>query len=151
LSIKRPTLVVVTFTVLAVLGIFSYFQLKYELLPKMSIPDVLVTTVYPGASPYEVENNVSKVIEDAVSGIDKIDNVRSTSFEGISLVIIEFKQDADIDVVVQDASRKVNAILSQLPTDAKQPTVSKIAIDETPVLRMGVTSTMDAREFDQFM
>ena len=151
LSIKRPTLVVVTFTVLAVLGIFSYFQLKYELLPKMSIPVVTVTTVYPGASPNEVENNVTKVIEDAVSGIDKIDDVRATSFEGMSLVIIEFKQDADIDVVVQDASRKVNAILSQLPTDAKQPTVSKIAIDETPVLRMGVTSTMEARVFYQFM
>ena len=151
LSIKRPTLVVVTFTVLAVLGIFSYFQLKYELLPKMSIPVVTITTVYPGASPYEVENNVSKVIEDAVSGIDKIDNVRSTSFEGMSLVIIEFKQDANIDNVVQDASRKVNAVLSQLPTDAKQPTVSKIAFDEIPVLRMGVTSTMDSREFYQFM
>ena len=142
---------VVTFTVLAVLGIFSYFQLKYELLPKMSIPVVTITTVYPGASPYEVENNVSKVIEDAVSGIDKIDNVRSTSFEGMSLVIIEFKQDANIDNVVQDASRKVNAVLSQLPTDAKQPTVSKIAFDEIPVLRMGVTSKMDSREFYQFM
>ncbi len=151
LSIKRPTLVVVTFTVLAVLGIFSYFQLKYELLPKMSIPVVTITTVYPGASPYEVENNVSKVIEDAVSGIDKIDNVRSTSFEGMSLVIIEFKQDANIDNVVQDASRKVNAVLSKLPTDAKQPTVSKIAFDEIPVLRMGVTSSMDSREFYQFM
>jgi HAE1 family hydrophobic/amphiphilic exporter-1 len=151
LSIKRPTLVVVTFTVLAVLGIFSYFQLKYELLPKMSIPVVTIMTVYPGASPYEVENNVSKVIEDAVSGIDKIDNVRSTSFEGMSLVIIEFKQDANIDNVVQDASRKVNAVLSKLPTDAKQPTVSKIAFDEIPVLRMGVTSTMDSREFYQFM
>ena len=108
-------------------------------------------TVYPGASPYEVENNVSKVIEDAVSGIDKIDNVRSTSFEGLSLVIVEFKQDANIDFVVQDASRKVNAVLAQLPTDAKQPTVSKIAFDEIPVLRMGVTSQMDAREFYQFM
>jgi len=66
LSIKRPTLVVVVFTVIAVLGLFSYFQLNYELLPKMSIPVVVVQTIYPGASPYEVENNVSKVIEDAV-------------------------------------------------------------------------------------
>jgi hydrophobic/amphiphilic exporter-1 (mainly G- bacteria), HAE1 family len=151
LSIKRPTLVVVVFTVLAVLGIFSYLQLNYELLPKMSVPVVTVTTIYPGASPYEVENNVSKIIEDAVSGIDKIDNVRSSSFEGLSLVIIEFKQDANIDFVVQDASRKVNAVLAQLPTDAKQPTVSKIAFDEIPVLRLGVTSQMDAREFYQFM
>ena len=151
LSIKRPTLVVVIFAVLGVLGLFSYIQLKYELLPKMSIPVVTVTTVYPGASPYEVENNVSKVIEDAVSGIDKIDNVRSMSFEGMSLVIIEFKQDAVIDYVVQDASRKINAVLAQLPTDAKQPTVSKIAFDEIPVLRMGVTSKMNSRDFYQFL
>ena len=151
LSIKRPTLVVVVFTVIAVLGLFSYFQLNYELLPKMSIPVVVVQTIYPGASPYEVENNVSKIIEDAVSGIDKIDNVRSTSFEGMSLVIIEFKQDASIDNVVQDASRKVNAILAKLPTDAKAPTVSKIAFDEIPVLRMGVTSQMNSREFYQFL
>jgi HAE1 family hydrophobic/amphiphilic exporter-1 len=151
LSIKRPTLVVVVFTVLAVLGIFSYFQLNYELLPKMSIPVVTITTVYPGASPYEVENNISKIIEDAVSGIDKIDNVRSVSYEGMSLVIIEFKQDANIDFVVQDASRKVSANLSRLPSDAKAPTVSKIAFDEIPVLRMGVTSGMDSREFYQFI
>lgn len=151
LSIKRPTLVVVVFTVLGVLGLFGFFQLNYELLPKMSIPVVTITTVYPGASPYEVENNVSKIIEDAVSGIDRIDNVRSSSFESLSLVIIEFKQDANIDYVVQDASRKVNAILAQLPSDAKQPTVSKIAFDEIPVLRMGVTSQMDSRQFHQFM
>ncbi len=151
LSIKRPTLVVVVFTVLGVLGLFSYFQLNYELLPKLSIPVVTITTVYPGASPYEVENNVSKIIEDAISGIDKIDDVRTTSMEGLSLVIIEFKQDANIDFVVQDASRKVNAILANLPTDAKLPTVSKIAFDEIPVLRMGVTSRMDARQFHQFM
>jgi HAE1 family hydrophobic/amphiphilic exporter-1 len=151
LSIKRPTLVVVVFTVIAVLGLFGYYQLKYEMLPKMSIPVVIVMTTYPGASPYEVENNVSKIIEDAVSGIDKIDNVSSRSFESMSLVIIEFKQDANIDNVVQDASRKVNAILSKLPTDAKAPTISKIAFDEIPVLRMGVTSQMDSREFYQFL
>ncbi|RPI05556.1 MAG: efflux RND transporter permease subunit [Ignavibacteriae bacterium] len=151
LSIKRPTLVVVVFTVIAVLGLFSYFQLNYELLPRMSVPVVVVQTVYPGASPYEVENNVSKVIEDAVSGIDKIDAVSSRSFESMSLVIIEFKQNADIDNVVQDASRKVNAIVAKLPTDAKAPVVSKIAFDEIPVLRMGVTSQMDSREFYQFL
>lgn len=151
LSIKRPTLVVVVFTVIAVLGIFGYLQLNYELLPKMSIPVVVVQTIYPGASPYEVENNVSKVIEDAVSGIDKIDAVSSRSYEGLSLVIIEFKQDANIDFVVQDASRKVNTILAKLPTDAKTPVVSKIAFDEFPVLKMGVTSQMDSRDFYQFL
>jgi HAE1 family hydrophobic/amphiphilic exporter-1 len=151
LSIKRPTLVVVVFTVIGVLGLFSYFQLNYELFPKMSIPIITITTIYPGASPYEVENNITKNIEDAVSGIDKIDNVRATSFEGLSLVIIEFQQEANIDNVVQDASRKVNAIGSKLPSTAKPPTVSKIAFDEIPVLRLGVTSKMNSRDFYQFL
>ena len=151
LSIKRPTLVVVIFTVIGVLGLFSFYQLNYELLPKMSVPVITISTIYPGASPYEVENNITKTIEDAVSGIDKIDNVRATSFEGMSLVIIEFKQDANIDNVVQDASRKVNAIASKLPATAKPPTVSKIAFDEIPVLRLGVTSQMNSRDFYQFL
>ena len=72
LSIKRPTLIVVIFAVLGVLGIFSYQQLKYELLPKMNIPWVTIVTVYPGASPQEVETSVTKAVEDAVSGFSTI-------------------------------------------------------------------------------
>ena len=85
LSIKRPTLVVVVFTVLGVLGIFSYTQLKYELLPKITPPYVTITTIYPGASPAEVETSVTKIIEDAVSGIDRVANVYATSSEGSRL------------------------------------------------------------------
>jgi HAE1 family hydrophobic/amphiphilic exporter-1 len=151
LAIKRPSLIVVIFSILGVLGLFSYMQLNYELLPKISPPVITISTVYPGASPSEVENNVSKQIEDAVSGIDKIDAIRSTSFEGMSLVIVEFKQSAKIDVVLQEATRKVGAIVSNLPNGAKQPTLSKIALDEVPVLRIGVTSQMDTRDFYQFM
>jgi len=151
LAIKRPSFIVVIFSVLGVLGLFSYIMLNYDLLPKISPPVVTIQTIYPGASPYEVENNVTKLIEDAVSGIDKIDAVRSTSLEGASFVIVEFKQSAVIDVVLQEATRKVNAIVSQLPTGAKQPTIAKIALDEIPVLRVGVTSQMDSREFYQFL
>lgn len=151
LSIKRPTLVVVIFTVLGVLGIFSYFQLNYELLPKITPPVITIQTVYPGASPTEVQNNVTKVIEDAVSGIDQIDDIRSTSYEGMSLVVVEFQQSADVDAVLQDAIQKVNATVSQLPDDAKQPTLSKFALDEFPILRVGVTSALESRTFYQFM
>lgn len=108
LSIKRPTLIVVIFTVLAVLGIFSFQQLKYELLPKMSIPWVTVITVYPGASPQEVETAVTKVVEDAVSGVDKINTVYGTSMEGVSIVSMEFSLTADINTALQDVQRKVN-------------------------------------------
>jgi HAE1 family hydrophobic/amphiphilic exporter-1 len=151
LAIKRPTLVVVLFSVLGVLGIFGYTQLKYELLPKISPPIVVISTVYPGASPQEVENSVTKYIEDAVSSLDKVSAVRSTSSEGISVVTVELEQSAKVDNALQDAQRKVNAAQQLLPKDARTPVLSKIALDEIPVLRMGVTSTMPTREFYQFM
>ena len=151
LSIKRPSLIVVIFSALAVLGLFGFSQLKYELLPKISTPYVTITTVYPGASPDEVETSVTRVIEDAVSGIDKISTVRSTSREGVSFVQIEFSLTADVSSALQDVQRKVSEVGSQLPTEAKAPTITKFALDEIPVLRMGVTSTMSPREFYQLV
>lgn len=151
IAIKRPTLIVVIFSMLGVLGIFGYSQLKYELLPKISPPIILITTVYPGASPQEAENSVTKYIEDAVSSLDKVSAVRSTSAEGVSVVTIELEQSAKIDLALQDAQRKVNAAQQLLPKDARAPVLSKIALDEIPVLRIGVKSSMPNREFSQFM
>ncbi|HEY6906782.1 MAG TPA: efflux RND transporter permease subunit, partial [Ignavibacteriaceae bacterium] len=111
LAIKRPSLIVVIFAALTVLGIYSYTQLDYELLPKITPPVITIATMYPGASPNEVENSVTKPIEDAVSTLDQIDNVNSTSSEGISFVMIQFKQSADVDIALQNAQRKVNEIL----------------------------------------
>ncbi|HTY58750.1 MAG TPA: efflux RND transporter permease subunit [Bacteroidota bacterium] len=147
LSIKRPTLVVVVFSVLGVLGIFSYTQLKYELLPKITPPYVTITTIYPGASPAEVETSVTKVIEDAVSGIDKVANVYATSSEGVSLVSMEFTMSADVNISLQDAQRKVSEVSSKLPSGAKNPTFSKFALDELPVLRIGATGNIPSRRF----
>ncbi len=151
LSIKRPTLILIVFAALTVLGLFGLTQLKYELLPKITPPVVVITTAYPGASPSEVENTVTKPIEDAVSGLDKIDRVNSTSQEGLSFVTIEFIQSADIDVALQDAQRRVNGILATLPEDVRPPVLSKIALDEIPVLRLGATSSLAPREFFQFL
>lgn len=151
LAIKRPSFIVVIFTVLGVLGFISFSQLKYELLPKMSNPMVTIATVYPGASPQEVETSVSKLIEDAVSGLDKVKSVRATSQENISFVMVEFDQSAKVDFALQDAQRKVNEIVSKLPEGVKPPTLSKFAIDEIPVLRMGATSRMGDREFYHVM
>lgn len=151
LSIKRPTIIVVIFTALTVLGLYSLSQLKYELLPRMKWPWVTISTVYPGASPSEVQSSVTKPIEEAVSGLDKVSAVYATSTEGVSFVSIEFQQSAVLDVVIQDAQRKVNEIAYKLPPGAKTPTVSKFALDELPVIRMGVTANMPSREFYQLL
>ncbi|GAB1430202.1 efflux RND transporter permease subunit [Ignavibacteria bacterium] len=151
LAIKRPTIVVVLFSVLGVLGIFGYTQLNYELLPKISPPILTISTIYPGASPSEVENSVTKVIEDAVSGLDKVSTIRSTSYEGRSLVMVELQQSAKVDIAAQDANRKVNAAQILLPKDSRAPVISKIALDEIPVIRMGATSSLPSRELYQFV
>ncbi|MFN3427452.1 MAG: efflux RND transporter permease subunit [Candidatus Thermochlorobacter sp.] len=147
LLIQRPTLVVVLFAVLGVFGLYGYTQLSYELLPKFAPPVVTITTAYPGASPNEVETSVTKLIEDAVSGLDKVDAITASSNEGVSFVSIEFKQEANVDIVLQDAQRKVESIIPLLPPDAKRPVLSKFAFDEFPILRMGITSNMPETEF----
>jgi HAE1 family hydrophobic/amphiphilic exporter-1 len=151
LSIKRPTLVVVLFSILAILGFFSYRQLQYELLPKMTPPVVTISTRYTGASPNEVETSVTKPIEEAVSAIEKIEAINSTSTEGLSVVTIEFSNSADIDISLQAAQRKINEIRDLLPEDAKPPVVTRFALDEVPVLRIGSTSSLPGTEFYQML
>jgi HAE1 family hydrophobic/amphiphilic exporter-1 len=151
LSIKRPTLIVVLFTVLAILGIFSYRQLQYELLPKMTPPVVTVSIVYPGASPGEVETSLTKPVEEAVSAIEKIVSITSTSTEGLSIVTIEFSNSANIEKALQDAQRKINEVRDRFPNEAKAPVISRFALDEVPVLRIGATSSLPDAEFYQML
>ena len=146
LAVKRPTLIVVIFAVLGFLGYLSYKNLKYELMPKMSIPVVNIMTVYPGAGPAEVENGVTKKIEDAVSSLEGLDDIKSMSQEGISVVILQLKPNSNIDLILQDAQRKVNAVVSQLPEDALEPSLGKISFDEMPVLNIGVSAKVPARQ-----
>ena len=132
ISIKRPSLVIVVFTALTLLGLLSYFSLGYELLPKFSPNVVSIATIYPGASPNEVENTVTKKIEDAVSSMENIKKINSTSFESLSVVTITLTEKAIIDNSLNDAQRKVNSILSQLPDDVDAPSLNKFSLDDLP-------------------
>ena len=147
LSIKRPTLIVVLFSVLAILGLFSYSQLQYELLPKMTPPVVTVSIRYPGAAPGEVETSLTKPVEEAVSAIEKISSITSTSTEGLSVVAIEFSNSANIEKALQDAQRKINEVRDRVPDQAKPPVITRFALDEVPVLRIGATSSLSDTDF----
>ncbi|MCX2585979.1 efflux RND transporter permease subunit [Pedobacter sp. MR22-3] len=147
ISIKRPSLVIVVFTALTLLGLLSYFSLGYELLPKFSNNVVSISTIYPGASPAEVENTVTKKIEDAVSSMENIKKINSVSFESLSTVTITLTDAANIDISLNDAQRKVNAILSDLPEDVKTPSLSKFSLDDLPVITMTASANMDDVSF----
>src|SRR5581483_2989708 len=115
ISIKRPSLVIVLFVVLILGGLFSYTLLGYELIPKFASNAVTITTVYPGASPSEVENTVTKKIEDAVASLENVKKLESKSMENTSVVTITLTNNADADYALNDAQRKINAVLKDLP------------------------------------
>jgi HAE1 family hydrophobic/amphiphilic exporter-1 len=151
IAIKRPTLIVVVFLALGLLGVFGYFQLRYELLPKVSPPFVVVTIVYPGASPSEVESSVTKPVEDVVASVEKLSNIYGYSYEGLSVISLEFKYSANADQQMQEVQRKVNGALMSLPRDIRTPVIQKFSFDEVPVLKMGVSSDIPSREFYRFL
>lgn len=151
LAIRRPTLIIVIFLALSLLGVFGYFQLRYELLPKVSPPWVMVSIVYPGASPSEVENSVTKPVEDVVASVEKLSNIYGYSYEGLSVISLEYKYSANADEAMQEVQRKINGALLTLPRDIRPPVVQKFSFDEVPVLKMGVSSDMPSRDFYRFL
>jgi HAE1 family hydrophobic/amphiphilic exporter-1 len=150
-SIKRPTLVIVLFTILILGGLLSYKFLNYELLPKFSPSVVSVTTVYPGASPSEVENTVSKKIEDAVSSMENIKKLDTRSYESVSSVVITLKSGTDVDYALNDAQRRINAVLRDLPEDVDPPSLNKFSLDDLPIMTMSASAKMDEAAFYDLM
>lgn len=147
--LKRPSMIIVLFAILFIGGLVSYNQLSYVLLPEFSVPTITITTLYPGAAPTEVEAEVSKKIEDAVSGLDNIEDVTSKSMESASLVIVQFKAGTDIDKALEDAQRDVNNMLSDLPDDAETPSLSKISPSDQPIMQLLATSSLPNEVFYQ--
>ncbi len=147
ISIKRPTMIVVLFTILTLGGLFSYNLLGYELIPKFEVNVITISTVYPGASPAEIENTVTKKIEDAVSSLENIKKIESKSFESISVVMVQLNPGTNTDFSLNDAQRKINAILKDLPDDADPPSLVKFSLDDLPIITIAATAKMDEVEF----
>ena len=151
ISIKRPSIVIVLFTILVLGGIFSYTQLGYELIPKFSVNVVSVTTTYPGASPSEVENTVTREIEDAVSSMENIKKLEARSMEGVSIVTITLTNNADVNYSLNDAQRKINAILKDLPNDTNPPSLNKFSLSDLPIISISATAEMNNVDFFDLM
>ncbi len=142
IAIKRPLLVTTIFVVLMLFGGLTYTQLSYNLLPKFEANVIGVTTVYRGASADEVETNVTKRIEDALSALEGLDRMTSTSQEGASNIVIQLKSGINTTEAQQDAQRRVEQISNLLPDGADRPIINKFSTDQAPILQMGVTAKM---------
>ncbi len=146
LCIQRPVFATMLILSLVVVGTFSYFSLGVDLFPKIDIPTVQVTISDPGASPEEIETEITKKVEDSINTISQIDQVQSVSSEGQSLCIITFELSKNGDVAAQEVQNKVNLIVNDLPTTAKQPVVLKFDPDAAPVLQIAVSAQRSLRD-----
>ena len=147
--VRRPvfaTMLVLTFVVL---GVFSYTQLGIDQFPKIDLPTVTVRTVLQGASPEEVESQITKPIEEVINTVSGIDELRSTTLEGVSLVVVQFVLDKNADVAAQEVRDKVATIIGQLPRDTDTPVIERVDFDAAPVLSISVYGSRPLRELTE--
>ncbi len=150
-AIKRPAFMTMIFTALAVIGIWAYSNMGVDFLPKMDFPFVFVTTIYPGAGPKEVETQVSKPIEEALSSINGLKSLRTYSGESVSFAMAEFTMSTDGNVAATDVDRKISEIKSSLPKDVLPPVVGKADMNALPIIRIALTANMEPNALYQFV
>src|SRR4029079_7330873 len=145
ICVKRPVFATMLVLSLVVVGAFSFFSLGVDLFPKVDFPTITVTVVNPGSSPQEVETEITDKIEEAVNTISGIDELRSTSIEGISQVFVQFLLEKDVNIAAQEVENRVQTVIPNLPETAEQPTVQKLDSDAAPVLRIVVSAPTSIR------
>lgn len=151
ISIKRPSLIIVLFSVFALIGIIGFKNLSYELMPDFNQPVVVIKTIYPGAEPNEVETSVSRKIEDALSNLEGVDYLVTKSLPNASVIIANLKYGTDLDKTMQDAQRYIDNIRKDLPKDILSPEMSKVSPNDLPIMSISATSNLEPTEFYQKM
>jgi len=149
ICIKRPVFATMIGVALIVIGLFAYLKLGVDLFPKVEFPTVTITTVLPGASPEEVETQITKRVEEAVNTIEGIDELRSVSAEGVSQVFITFVLERPADSAASDVRDRVNRILRDLPEDVEPPVIEKLDVDAAPILSIAVSGKRSLREITE--
>ena len=133
---RRPVAMSALLIALVLLGLNSYRKLSLENLPSVDVPYVTVTTIWPGASSEDVEKDVAKRIEDAVSGVEGLKHTYSTCFENAGNTMVEFAIGTDVDVAAQDVREKIDAIVGDLPAGCERPAIAKLDINAAAIATM---------------
>lgn len=139
-AIQYRTAIVVMTGVIVLGGVYAYLTLPKEANPSIEIPNIVVTTLYPGATPADIENLVTMEIEREIQGISGIDEIRSTSTEGVSTIVIEFTPDVAMDEATQRVRDKVDLAKPDLPPDAEDPIISEIDLSEFPIMTVNLAA-----------
>lgn len=146
LSVKRPIGTSILCLAVAVFGWVSLNELALDLLPSVDMPRISITTSYPGVAPEEMETLVTRPIEQAVSTIEGVDELRATSMEGQSSVELQFEWGKDLQEALDDVRVAIDRVRGRLPPDAETPVVFKFDISSAPIAFVSVTGAGDPRE-----
>lgn len=146
ICIRRPIFTWVLVSAPVVLGIASYFMLGVDLFPKVDFPIITISANLPGASAKEMETTVTKLIEEAVNTVSGLDELRSTSREGVCTIMAQFLLEKNSDVAAQEVRDKIASMAKQLPQGMDPPVVSRFDLDASPIVTIAVSGRRDVRE-----
>lgn len=149
LCIKRPIFATMIIMAMVVVGATAYTKLGVDRLPSVDLPTINIRTTLPGASPEEVETEVSQPIEEAINTVEGIEELRSISGQGNSIVIATFNLNRNIETAAQDVRDRIAAVLKKLPDDVEPPIVSKFDNDSSPVLTIALSGALSVRELTE--
>lgn len=138
-SVKRPVAMSALLIGLTLLGIYSFFKMGLELMPKIDIPYITVVTVFPGASPEQIETDVAKRIEDRMMTLEGLKHISSTCMENACQTLLEFNLGTNVDVAATDVREKLDLARADMPDDVENPKVLKFDINAKPVANLALT------------
>src|SRR5574344_1940454 len=139
-AVKKPVTTALIFVAIAVFGIFSLVQIPINLYPEFDANTIMVITSYNGASAADIENNVTKPLENTLNGVNNLKHITSSSKENVSVITLEFEYGIDIDVATNDVRDKLEMVKSSLPDDSDTPIIFKFGADDIPILLLSVTA-----------
>ena len=147
--VKRPVFTTMMIMALVVLGLFSFSKLGVDLFPRVEFPTLVITTTFPGASAEEIETEISKPLEEAINTIQGIDELRSVSREGVSIVVVSFVLERNLDDVSEDVRDKVSNTMQLMPDGVDPPLIEKVDPDASPVLAIALSGSKPLREITE--
>ncbi len=147
--VRRPVFTTMLIATLVVLGLASFVQLGVDIFPKIDLPTITITTRLPGASPEEIESQITKPIEEVVNTISGLDELRSSTIEGQSQIFATFVLERNVQEAANDVREKVGAVLSRLPVGTESPVIEKVDPDSAPVLALVVSGQRSSREITE--
>ena len=137
-AVKRPIMTTLCFVTVIILGLFSLAKLPIDLYPDIDTNSIMVITMYPGASAKDIEQNVTKPLENSLNSVEHLKHISSTSRENTSVITLEFEYGYDIDVLTNDVRDKLDMVKSMLPDDAENPIIFKFSTDMIPICLLSV-------------